>query len=297
MSGSVGQPNFDDLYKFLVSFGLTAIIGAGAIPWLLQQGSEDLLVSEADLEELLPRSQAVLERRQGWLDFTSIATPWLSGFLVFIGLVAIGFGLYGWWARQSNADESDEITLETKRLEFEKLTPGRRNQKLEAEVDEEVKFKSTAENQPNRRIEVRDRYRRVEQAVIGALAIAAPGTHCLRAQVRFDGPGQRFEADAVIHAEQGVGNDVVVDIKFATSAESVLHGLGTFAGVVATGRPTRTMSVLAVVVTKEPWQPEQIYEVVDRASSRFRDLEIRARVDIRSETDLQDYAPILSDLI
>ena len=47
MSGSVGQPNFDDLYKFLVSFGLTAIIGAGAIPWLLQQGSEDLLVSEA----------------------------------------------------------------------------------------------------------------------------------------------------------------------------------------------------------------------------------------------------------
>ena len=37
MSGSVGQPNFDDLYKFLVSFGLTAIIGAGAIPWLLQQ--------------------------------------------------------------------------------------------------------------------------------------------------------------------------------------------------------------------------------------------------------------------
>ena len=123
MSGSVGQPNFDDLYKFLVSFGLTAIIGAGAIPWLLQQGSEDLLVSEADLEELLPRSQAVLERRQGWLDFTSIATPWLSGFLVFIGLVAIGFGLYGWWARQSNADESDEITLETKRLEFEKLTP------------------------------------------------------------------------------------------------------------------------------------------------------------------------------
>ncbi|MBP7930613.1 MAG: hypothetical protein KAZ88_09545 [Acidimicrobiia bacterium] len=297
MSGSVGQPNFDDLYKFLVSFGLTAIIGAGAIPWLLQQGSEDLLVSEADLEELLPRSQAVLERRQGWLDFTSIATPWLSGFLVFIGLVAIGFGLYGWWARQSNADESDEITLETKRLEFEKLTPGRRNQKLEAEVDEEVKFKSTAENQPNRRIEVRDRYRRVEQAVIGALAIAAPGTHCLRAQVRFDGPGQRFEADAVIHAEQGVGNDVVVDIKFATSAESVLHGLGTFAGVVATGRPTRTMSVLAVVVTKEPWQPEQIYEVVDRASSRFRDLEIRARVDIRSETDLQDYSPILSDLI
>ena len=297
MSGSVGQPNFDDLYKFLVSFGLTAIIGAGAIPWLLQQGSEDLLVSEADLEELLPRSQAVLERRQGWLDFTSIATPCLSGFLVFIGLVAIGFGLYGWWARQSNADESDEITLETKRLEFEKLTPGRRNQKLEAEVDEEVKFKSTAENQPNRRIEVRDRYRRVEQAVIGALAIAAPGTHCLRAQVRFDGPGQRFEADAVIHAEQGVGNDVVVDIKFATSAESVLHGLGTFAGVVATGRPTRTMSVLAVVVTKEPWQPEQIYEVVDRASSRFRDLEIRARVDIRSETDLQDYSPILSDLI
>ena len=297
MSGSVGQPNFDDLYKFLVSFGLTAIIGAGAIPWLLQQGSEDLLVSEADLEELLPRSQAVLERRQGWLDFTSIATPWLSGFLVFIGLVAIGFGLYGWWARQSNADESDEITLETKRLEFEKLTPGRRNQKLEAEVDEEVKFKSTAENQPNRRIEVRDRYRRVEQAVIGALAIAAPGTHCLRAQVRFDGPGQRFEADAVIHAEQGVGNDVVVDIKFATSAESVLHGLGTFAGVVATGRPTRTMSVLAAVVTKEPWQPEQIYEVVDRASSRFRDLEIRARVDIRSETDLQDYSPILSDLI
>jgi hypothetical protein len=42
MNGSVGPPNFDDLDKFLVSLGLAALVGAGAIPWVLQRGSEDL---------------------------------------------------------------------------------------------------------------------------------------------------------------------------------------------------------------------------------------------------------------
>ena len=297
MNGSVGPPNFDDLDKFLVSLGLAALVGAGAIPWVLQRGSEDLLLSQEDIAKLAPTAQKVIAQRQDWLSFSSVAGPWISIILVFVGMLVIRRGLMGWQERQIVADTRAKVALKREETELERLTPEQVEQKLEAEVDEVIETSSTEMNPQVERVEVLDRFRRIDQAVIGAVAVATPTTHRLLAGVRLGGPpGLSFELDALVRSEDRVHNDVAVEVKFVMSGRGIQRSLDDFAIRIARCKAPR-LSVLMVFVRKNDGLSVELDWVAEHSSESLKKLGIRARVDVVNEVDLPKYRPLLQDLI
>lgn len=297
MSGLTPTPNFDDLYKFLASLGLAFLVTACAVPWLVQQGSSDLLLSREEIESLTSTAQQVVERRQGWLEVAAPLSLWFSGALIVVGLIAIIKGLKGWRSRQKEIDERLSLVLERERDENRKLTPKQAEEKLEAEVAEVVEADGASAISRAHRDDIRDRYRGAEQSVVGALAAVTPVSHRLLPNVRIDGRHERIGVDALLKDEHSGGNDVIVEVKLASTPHMVRRNLLAFGAQIAARRSARPITLLVVVVVDERWPQNRTPAFVSEMQSEFAALGLRARVDVVEENMLPRYRPDLSDLI
>ncbi|MBI0581149.1 hypothetical protein IEC97_27940 [Neobacillus cucumis] len=112
------------MHKFLVSLGLGSIVFAFALPWMLMKEKFDLYQPKKTLLTFTNESQRVIELKNESLYYLFSVLPYLSILLIIIGAVLIVIGIYPWWKKQRDIDNSQKLKniaqeLANKKLEIE----------------------------------------------------------------------------------------------------------------------------------------------------------------------------------
>jgi hypothetical protein len=133
----VPQVEFGSLYKFVASVGLVLIAAAVVLPWILLQSTDVLLISTKSIGGLPASAGDAIERRQELLAWAQDHLPIPIFLCLFLaGCCLLGWALFKWSPSQQRADANEQIALQTKEVEFQKLSIAEVDKKLEEEVAE-----------------------------------------------------------------------------------------------------------------------------------------------------------------
>jgi hypothetical protein len=113
---------FGDLWKFVVSVGLTLVWGAPIVLWFLFKEPFDLTLKAAELSTYTPEGQAALRARQHAVLSVITWGPWVALGALLLGLVITGFGFWKWRRSQVLIDEMQEQAAAEKRSAVRKAT-------------------------------------------------------------------------------------------------------------------------------------------------------------------------------
>lgn len=244
------QLEYGDYYKFRVSVGIALIIVSFVVPWLFLREPFDLLLENTQLLHLTPTAQALVSERQHLLEEIFLAVPWFSLASFVSGLMLASIGLVQWRRRQSLRDKSEELSLQKLELELTAMTPQQVEEKLEANVEQQLRTAAPAEV-----ASAASEFRRVEQAVRDRLSACLGDFYTVRANQRLG----NAEYDAILEPKIKSTPDVIVDIKYIRKGfhsrwlrESV--GRLVLANDYYVERLKRPAVSLLLIVTAEPAQ-------------------------------------------
>lgn len=166
----MNKPEYSDLYKFIVSFGLILIAFAILLPWLFLRESFDSLVSASDIANLTPTAQTLITHRQNVALWIVQNIVWVSAIPASLGSVSLVGGLFLWQRKQKLTDTKDELETEKLRLEVKSMLPEQIAVKLIQEAASESPNRQNEIAEAEGQIKVINEYVRVENMIIGKLS-------------------------------------------------------------------------------------------------------------------------------
>ncbi|WP_194822740.1 hypothetical protein [Micromonospora sp. S-DT3-3-22] len=111
---------YTDFHKFLVSVGgLTAGVGV-AIPVLLLRSQNVLITPQKQLTELPPEAQSAVRLQQKQMTLLLHVWPYVTGFLVIVGLCLVVWGAVCWKKQQTRTDSREVAELAKLEVDREK---------------------------------------------------------------------------------------------------------------------------------------------------------------------------------
>ncbi|MBD8608925.1 hypothetical protein IFT77_00300 [Frigoribacterium sp. CFBP 13729] len=127
--------DYSSFYKFVSSVGLVLIASAATIPWFVMRAAVPESFRNAAAEKTLER--AAETRAEQYL-LALQAYPWVSGSLVFLGLILTVYGLLAWRSRQVKVDADEDEAFRQRRVlgQTTYATQEERAQKLDLETNE-----------------------------------------------------------------------------------------------------------------------------------------------------------------
>lgn len=189
-------------------------------PWLLLREPFDIALKISELNELTPTAQSLIELRQTTTLWFLNNVGFISGALVIIGVVLLGWGLYGWNKMQKLRDEREYYETEKVRRELEPMSPEQIAQKVVVDVIEDKdseEIVSPEEETPLTDVliptsSVVHQYFRVEKMVQDKLRF------CLRndGEVLTNRRIKSAEYDVVLQTTKERLPDVIFEIKYAS---------------------------------------------------------------------------------
>ncbi len=212
-------------YKFLVSLGLVLVALSLSLPWLLLDGSFNLLVKQSDLNQLTATAQTTIRHRQAIVHVMSLVAPWISVVLSVLGVTLSSIGVVRWRTRQNIHDQTEDATLERLRAETAQI---RRATPLEQDIRQSQEAWALLQAQPEPRHhaagegtppeasyrDIKDRLREVEQLALEKLTRAFEDTHEIHSQQRLRLGDRTWLVDAILTSRSPDGMDLVVDVKY-----------------------------------------------------------------------------------
>ena len=124
---------YGELSKFLVSIGITLIVIAFLLPWLYLREPFDLLITQDKLLKFTENAQIIIKNRQNFILESINYIQYASLFLIVLGVLSIGIGLWKWIKKQNDLDEREKIITETHKHNFKKLSQDEVSEKAENE--------------------------------------------------------------------------------------------------------------------------------------------------------------------
>lgn len=126
---------FDSLYKFIISIGIIFILSPFVIFYLLFNKNIDLLISKSEFDKLTQTSQEIVDIKQNlFLNIINSNKYYILAFIIIgVGLLLIGFGIYGWKKAQGQVDL--KYILENEKLKKE---IGISTEEKRIQVEEEI---------------------------------------------------------------------------------------------------------------------------------------------------------------
>lgn len=136
---------YSDFYKFITSIGIALIILSVLLPWLYLREDFDLVLKEAEINQLTQVAQDIIYGRQSIIQGLISFIPIASLVLFITGLVITVFGGYKWWSKtQTVLDELNELNKEIQKRKLDELTPTELDEKraedARAELVEDTDF-------------------------------------------------------------------------------------------------------------------------------------------------------------
>jgi hypothetical protein len=234
----LGNLQYTTFYKFLVSLGLVLVALGVSIPWLLLHESFDLLVRRSDLERLTPLAQETIRHRQAIVHASSLIAPWASIALVLSGLSLIVFGVLRWRHRQEVMDKTEDVSLlklEAETVQIQRATPPEQDAKQSDEAWEVVKDKQPIPDLPQTTPQVaalgasyrttKETIFNLESLLLTKLELAFAATHEVTTQAKLISDSRRVLLDAVIAPREASEESYLIEIKYVTSAKSILNSM------------------------------------------------------------------------
>lgn len=233
------RPDSQSYTKFLISAGAFLVIAAIVLPGFILRDTDVLTISRSELSELTPPARHEIERRQEVSRHAGLVAPWLAGLLLVAGGVLLASGLPRLRQQEKLQDERSNIELERLRAEFEPQTPDEREERLKAEVVEDLRDASAevdrevdlsggleddasgSEDLSRQGLSTSTAFfsselaarARLEVEVLTRLGQLAPPLYELQSQVKV--PGSNLYLDALLVGQVDQVPDIVVEIKFA----------------------------------------------------------------------------------
>ena len=199
------QLEYGDYYKFRVSVGIALIIVSFVVPWLFLREPFDLLLENTQLAHLTPTAQTLVTERQHLLETIFWAVPRFSLASFISGLTLSLVALVQWRKRQSLRDETEELELQKLRLELTGMTPEQVEEKLVADVEQQLGTASHGEV-----VSVTTDFRKVEQQVRDRLVGCFGDSYTVRANQRLG----NAEYDVILESKTINTTDVIIEIKY-----------------------------------------------------------------------------------
>jgi hypothetical protein len=219
---------FGQLYKFIMSVGLVLLASAVALPWLVLQHSDVLLIHADELKELTPTARAVLIRKQRDSAWVTNNYWWMAFALAGVGVVMIAYGFWQWRRRQRVLDEIEDTQLTTDKQRLRQMSPEAVDDRQEREaveaVVEEPGVEAPAVSQawsPDRlaRSKVasaRSAFVAVERLLARRFDESFASTHRLFTNIELSPPARSREVDIFAFASDA-GPSFVVEVKYSAS--------------------------------------------------------------------------------
>lgn len=315
---------FGHLYKFVASLGIALMAVAVVGPWAILRDQGALMVSEAELAELTPRAQRVLELKQAHAELVMEWYPRVAAVVFLVGAALTVCGLLFWLPRQAVANKIEEAGLP--KVKLEKLSSEETERKLETEVAEATLGTEAGGVEPSRpevprggeppapraeaepggptaddaltiREYVRARYEEAEALAASALEAAF-------------GAERAVHTDVKIMSDSGheIGRADIVALPFANSSDSSLVFDLKLITPKSAARQTRTAlldaaqsagalhphsaAAVAILIAKDDEEKRRVLPIVRGASERLqRILQTPSAAVVTTMSELESMPP------
>ncbi len=149
---------FDSLYKFIVSIGLALI----SLPfvfgvWFLDS-NDILMIKEIDLLELTNNAQEIIKTEQTYkLNIINNFGIFIciGVLLILIGVIIVIYGIIQW---NNRVQKNENKSMELSNILMENQIRGMTKEEKEAKIKEEIKQYETDNQEPNNKMEYKERY-------------------------------------------------------------------------------------------------------------------------------------------
>lgn len=276
--------NFSDLYKFLVSVGITMILIGLLFPFLITLDSSSISIEKNALEQINESGKTILGLKLNHVKWLMIYWKGISALIILFGIVITIFGLTKWVERQKKRDAKFDLDLIIS--EQNSISERSKSDSLneEAELIEEL--------DPNITIDRKDFIQKnkvVENIIYTKLSTFYTSNYIPQNNVEF----KESQFDIILMSKQNEKReDVIVEVKFLKgfAIEGVHSDLRKLINNISRykSETTRNVTVVIIYITdNELWKSQFINN-----KSRFQEyclkMGIKVRVKIFDFKGLED---------
>lgn len=204
---------FDSIYKFIVSIGITIFLLPVGIFTLIFKDEKIIYVKNEELLKLSESSQNIIKIRQNLMlkSINSFASLITCLVLVGVGICIILYGLYKWNNVQKQIDEKSR--LENKKLEneIEKMTDKEKFNSIKNEVSNGINQNLNTQSYINFSSHI-NKYLKVERTL--AKVITKSSTNH---QIIINSKIGKYEYDIIAKGKGFLTRDYIFEIKYISS--------------------------------------------------------------------------------
>lgn len=276
--------NFSDLYKFLVSVGITMILIGLLFPFLVTLDSRTIAIEKNALEQINENGKKILELKLNHV--TWLMTYWklISSITVLLGVLFTSIGLWKWLERQKKRDAKFDLDLIIS--EQYSISESAKSQTLDEEAAQIEDFDS------NIIIDRKDFIQKskiVENIIFTKLSTYYTSNYIPQFNVEF----KASQFDIILMSKQNEKRgDVIVEVKFLKgfAIESIQSDLRKLINHISRykSETARNVTVVIIYITdNETWKSQ-----FKNNKSRFQDyclkMGTKVRVKIFDFINLED---------
>jgi hypothetical protein len=202
--------DYSDLYKFLVSVGITLIALSILLPWLYLKEPFDLNVKQEELKLLTAQGQAIIKNRQQLVATYYTFIPKVAIGLAIAGLISIVYGIAKWFPKQKNLDKRDITSTLIAQKELEQMGSAEIKEKNEKEFKQAEILNATSSNQPIVKEEFLSSYLQIEQIFNSKITAFYQNQYTVLTNIRSG----RDEYDLILTTDLKEQSDFVFEFKY-----------------------------------------------------------------------------------
>ena len=282
---------YDNLYKFLVSFGIVLIV----LPFaalLYFYNSNPILISKIEYDSLSTYTIQLINSRNELLsNFTKIF-PWVATVFILLGIVSLVYGIIKWFEVQKKLDKKLDAESTKKALEELQASGEEVDEKIKKETEETIKEVSVSsttnisDNSQHPQVKALEKYYEIEDKCFNYFTIKYSKTFDFKRNIRIGNTYYDFI---------GVSNkdncDLIFEIKYCRHAAGMSPRLyETFNKIYDMGVKYETVAhrnfkCIVVVVTPKEHLP-RLENIVDTYCKAHRDNASRIEIKCMAEESL-----------
>ena len=271
---------YDSLYKFFISLGITMIALPLAVGAYLVT-SAPILISQVEYDALSQYSQQVLVYKEMVTSSLQNIYPWLAPAFILIGIVLICHGIIKWKPIQKNIDKKLDSEATIQELQLMKMTSKEIDDKFKSEIQEDLSADTTATNSSITDIKENQiiKYKEIEEKCYSYLMSKYSKEYTFKQNVQMG--KHRYD---IIGVSQRDNLDLIVEIKYWKSVVDsrriydLFHRI-TVAGINYETITQRNYQPLVLIVTSKESLP-QIERMIELRLQRL-DTKILGKVAVK----------------
>ena len=283
---------YDNLYKFLVSFGIVLIVLPFA-PLFYFYNSNPILISEIEYKSLSDYTIQSINNRTELLSVFIKVFPWVAAVFILLGLASLVYGIIKWFGVQKKLDKKLDAESTKKTLEELQASEEEVSEKIMKETEETTNDNDSlpptsniTENTPHPRLKALEKYYEIEDKCFAYFSAKYSKAFDFKRNIRIGNTYYDF-----IAVSNNDNCDLIFEIKYCHQAAGMAPRLyRTFNEIYDMGIKYETVAhrnfkCIVVIITPKEHLP-RLENIVDTYCIAHRDNASRIQIKCMAEESL-----------